>query len=126
MLEELRQKPKSVRNQYAFWGALFLTFAIGAVWVVALSVRFGGEPVVPNEIKENSGAFSQFYDEATANLSEIFSTIKNPPTDAETAVETASSSEDASTSTVEAEEKSSGKAIQIVTSSSTASTTKSE
>ena len=126
MLEELRKKPKSLRNQYAFWGALLLTLVIGAVWVVALSVRFGSEPVVPTEIKENSGAFSQFYKEATANLSEIFSTIKNPPTDSEATTETASSSENVTTSTVEEEEKPSGKAIQIVTSSSTASTTKSE
>lgn len=129
MLENLRQKPKSVRAQYAFWGAFSLTAIIAAVWLVSLSVRFDDMAAVPEETKENAGAFSQFYKEATENLSNVFSTLKNPPADGETATTstaTATTTENAAASTEKKEEKMPGRPVQIVTSSSSASTSKSD
>lgn len=127
MLEELRKKPKAVRAQYAFWIAFLVTGAIAAVWLLSLSVRLDGTSTIPEEAKEHSGAFSQFYDEATANLTEIFSAIKSAPTEEEPATSSEPEAPDnSSTSSTPAEPKPSGKTIQIVTSSSSASSAKSE
>lgn len=39
-LDNLRQKPKAVRNQYALGFALTLTLIIGGVWSLSLPARF--------------------------------------------------------------------------------------
>ncbi len=64
MLEKLLKKPKSTREQYAFWGAVSTTGVIGLVWFLALSVDFkDGGPFDVDEGQQTASAFSQFFGE---------------------------------------------------------------
>ena len=77
MLDELRQKPKAVRNRYAFWGAFLVTSLIALVWVVSLSVKFGAnEPEPKSEKQASGGAFSQFLREAKDNFNTAVDTFE--------------------------------------------------
>lgn len=68
----MRKKPKAVRKSYAFWGAVLLTMLLSSIWLLSLSVRFqdlGNEAV---DEDTQSGAYSQFFDEARGNFLEVF------------------------------------------------------
>ncbi|OGG41630.1 hypothetical protein A2837_00590 [Candidatus Kaiserbacteria bacterium RIFCSPHIGHO2_01_FULL_46_22] len=61
MLEELRKKPKAVRNLYAFWGAVILTGLIALVWTLSLYAKFNKIDTPSfKEANDTTGAFSQF------------------------------------------------------------------
>ena len=77
MLEELRQKPKSVKERWAFWSAFILTLMIASVWLLSLSFQFrSAQNVVANAETENinsSGAFSRSFSDVKANISSAWS-----------------------------------------------------
>ncbi|MFT5037353.1 MAG: hypothetical protein ACI9VM_000933 [Candidatus Azotimanducaceae bacterium] len=75
-IENLRKKPKVVRNQYAFFGAAIFTLAIALVWAVSIPAKLatiGGES---EEDQDNKGAFSQFLSEAKDNFAAAFESVK--------------------------------------------------
>ena len=77
MLDELRQKPKSTREKWAFWGAFFLTFMIASIWLLSLSIQFRSvAEVVAIEEAQNinsNGAFSRSFSDIKANISSAWS-----------------------------------------------------
>lgn len=68
MLDELRNKPKLLKEAYAFWAAFAITGIIAIIWAVSFSIDLsqttgdesGGEKI-----------------ETTSAISEFFGTIKN-------------------------------------------------
>ncbi|OGG85704.1 hypothetical protein A2392_02795 [Candidatus Kaiserbacteria bacterium RIFOXYB1_FULL_46_14] len=75
MLEELRKKPKGIRNLYAFWGAAILTLVIGFVWVLSLSTKFDKIDTSSfKEVGDTTGAFSQFIKKTKLRFSNDTST----------------------------------------------------
>lgn len=76
-IEKTRKKPKEVKNQYAFFGAVGVTFVIAFFWSISLPshfANFGND--VENYENETSGAFSQFFEEAKNNFATIFQATK--------------------------------------------------
>lgn len=71
MLDELRKKPRILRENYAFWGALLLTGLVAVVWLVSMPFRFSDVDVlVESEPREEySGAMSNFFAGVKENLS---------------------------------------------------------
>lgn len=70
MLEELRKKPRSVKNLYAFWAAVLFTGVIGGIWLLGLLVKFSTVEQTPlQNIEKTSGAFSQFIDKTKQRFS---------------------------------------------------------
>lgn len=75
MLEELRKKPKGIRNLYAFWGAAILTVIIGGVWLLSLSTKFDKIDTSSfKEVGDSTGAFSQFIKKTKLRFSNDTST----------------------------------------------------
>ena len=102
-LDELRKKPKSTRDQYAFLGAIGITSVIAVIWLVSLSVQFSSETqIVRSETEATSGAFSRVFSDAKTQIAEVFSTLR-PPQESESqsefATSTASTSEDKTATT---------------------------
>lgn len=54
-LEELRKRPKAIRNSYAFGVALSVTLLVAVVWAVSLPSRFTLESEVATEQPTDSG-----------------------------------------------------------------------
>ncbi len=97
MLEKLLKKPKSTREQYAFWGAVSTTGVIGLVWFLALSVDFkDGGPFDVDEGQQTASAFSQFFDELREDFLERQPLQEEvPPVDGEEVeINTATSSDE--------------------------------
>jgi hypothetical protein len=74
-LNELRHKPKRVKDQIAFLGASVVTGCIALVWLVSLQAQ---EVVaVPEDsiesLEESRGAFAQFFGTARTQLANVFS-----------------------------------------------------
>lgn len=67
-IENARKKPKTVRNQYAFFGAVILTSCIGLIWVATLPGRFANLDLAETETEETTGAFAQFLSNAKQNM----------------------------------------------------------
>jgi len=59
-IERTRKKPRAVRDQYAFMGAIAITGIIALGWLVTLPIRFDGVTLEMDSIEESRGAFSQF------------------------------------------------------------------
>jgi len=86
MLQELRKKPKNVREKYAFWGAFLVTAVIAIVWGISLSVQLGvfQETTLSEETiqkPESSGAFSRSFSDVKDNVAGAWSAFT---TDSET------------------------------------------
>lgn len=77
-LERMQQKPKSAREQYAFFGAVGFTLVIALVWVVSLPAKLSSiESRHTSESEyETSGAFSDVWSDAKANIANIFSSAR--------------------------------------------------
>ncbi|MCB9818645.1 hypothetical protein H6788_00480 [Candidatus Nomurabacteria bacterium] len=71
MLDDLRKKSPSIKEAYAFWGALLLTVLIGAIWLIVLSVNLSQNEAFAEleEGKERAGAFAQFFGQIKDNVS---------------------------------------------------------
>lgn len=75
-IEELRKKPKAVRNQYAFTIALSLTLLIVAVWAISLPARLSfEEPVIAKEA-DTGPSFTEQLTEVSTFLGEGIGEIK--------------------------------------------------
>lgn len=78
MLDELRQKPKDVREKYAFWGAFSITAVIALVWGLSLSIHMSAtgtnvatedKPIKP----ESAGAFSRSFSDIKSSAASAWS-----------------------------------------------------
>ena len=73
-LDTLRQQPKSIKNQYAFGGAVIVTSVIALLWAVALpDVLSSRAPEVAAEAEDQAGLTSEFFAEVGAGMANIFS-----------------------------------------------------
>lgn len=126
MLEKLLKKPKSTREQYAFWGAVSTTGVIGLVWFMVLSINFkDGGPFSVDESQQTASAFSQFFSELKSDFLKTQSAeveeIKNAGKGEEVNVATSSSASEVKQATSSSPVNvatSSPRLIQVGTSSS--------
>lgn len=71
-LERMRRKPKAARQRLAFFGAAGVTTVVALFWLVAVSVQFrAADTVVVTPVSDSSGAFSQFFSDATDNFAAV-------------------------------------------------------
>ena len=75
MFNQIRRKPKGVRQQYAFWYAAGITGMIALVWGVSLQYRFDESMFASADEEAYSGAFSQFLSDAKENFANVFSAV---------------------------------------------------
>jgi hypothetical protein len=75
-LDRLRQKPKTVRDKAAFFGAAAVTGLIAFGWVTTLPGHFATIDSKDSPEKEAVGAFSKFFSEAKANLASAIVSTK--------------------------------------------------
>ncbi len=84
-IDRLRQKPKAVRDQYAFFAAAGIAGVIAMIWVATLPNHFARmvEPTTGPE-QEAVGAFKRFFTDAKLNLGAIVTStlIKSTSTEA--------------------------------------------
>jgi len=82
LLRNIRQKPKAVREQYAFWIACTLTSLVAIVWVTTLISPFGS-PETPGEVTvSESDTLSNFMDVAQNQINTARQEVQNIlPTD---------------------------------------------
>lgn len=107
MLEELRKKPKGLKEAYAFWGAAIFTGLVAIVWLASLPVRFSAIDTaeqVENQAETNS-AFSQFFGQLKENITGTWQQNKEALEDLSgvnqvTATSTAATSSVSSTSSI--------------------------
>ncbi len=67
MLDELRKKPRGLKEAYAFWGAFTFTGMITAVWLASIPLRFSDTEV--EGTTQTAGALSQFFEQMKTNIS---------------------------------------------------------
>jgi hypothetical protein len=73
MLEELRKKPRALKEAYALWGSLALTALVALVWTVSLPTRFSETDALQvSGETQAAGAFSQFLNQIKTNVSETW------------------------------------------------------
>ena len=59
-IEELRKKPKAVKDMYAVYGAVLVTLLVGGFWVMSLPTKFASFESNNEIIKEdNRGGFAR-------------------------------------------------------------------
>lgn len=77
-LDRQRKKPKVVRQQYAFWGAVGITGVIATFWLMSLPAHFaqlsGGQS---EEFEKQRGAFGKFWDDAKGTVAAVMEARKN-------------------------------------------------
>lgn len=80
-IESLRQQPKSVRDRYAFFTALGVTFLIAAVWAVSLPSRYASIAEVTSELpkSEEVGNFARVFGDIKSQLQASIASVKNTP-----------------------------------------------
>ncbi len=89
----IRQKPKEVRDQYAFGIAIAVTTAIAVPWLFNLSDRLNSASDQTTE--EGEAVFSSFFTEAgdrLSNVTDSFDSIREPSQSAAVASTTQESS----------------------------------
>lgn len=102
LIENIRQKPKQVKDQYAFYGAAMITFVIAVIWVVSLPVSFETTGKVEPDETERP-AFSIFFDQVKgqfAGLREDLQDVASSARQLETATVTDGVSVSSTTSVV--------------------------
>ncbi len=67
-IESLREKPKHVRNQYAFYGAFVVTGLILALWVVSVPSRFQTPEEMAEDVSNDEGGFTRAFDDIKSNF----------------------------------------------------------
>ncbi len=75
-IEELRKKPKAVRNQYAFSVALTVTLLILAVWAISLPARMSFEEPVVAEVPADEPSFGEQLTEISTYFGQGLEEIK--------------------------------------------------
>jgi|GEM_PF-4057195 len=87
MLDELRDKPKSVRERYALWGALGTTGVVGLIWLVTFYFNFQADLFSQND-HQSAGAFSSFFSDLGNDISESWNNNVIEPNTVNTATST--------------------------------------
>ena len=96
ILDNIRSKPKYVRDQYALGIAVFCTVAIGGVWSLSLPSRFAGDSqVAALASTTNAAPFTNFFTQLKHQFAGIKDGIKNVPVATTTKQTSASSTESA-------------------------------
>ena len=81
-LRNIRQKPKAVREQYAFWIACTLTSVVAIVWVTTRISPFESAEVPGEVTVVESDTFSNFMDVAQNKINTARQEVQNIlPTD---------------------------------------------
>lgn len=79
MLDELRQKPKNVREKYAFWGAFGITAVIAIFWGLSLSIKMNVPDTVVTEEKpvktQPAGAFARSFSDIKSSVASAWSSL---------------------------------------------------
>ena len=75
MFNNIRKNPKQVRQQVAFWYAIGLTSVVAFIWVISLQYRLDSAVIDENAVEKQTGAFSQFLNEARENFANAFSAL---------------------------------------------------
>ena len=134
-LDELRKKPKAVRDQYAFAGAFFITLIIATFWFLGLGVKWQtSDEVIIEEEPASKSAFGTFYREIKTKLGDAITSLKTDVDElreideTETATSSDSSSEISTSTDIviqssSTEPEKEGKLILIGTTSQSISTT---
>ncbi len=79
-LDNVRSKPKHVRDQYALGIAVFCTLAIGGVWSLSLPARFAGESnVAALASTTNAVPFANFFTQLKNQFSGMKEAINELP-----------------------------------------------
>ncbi len=68
----MRQKPKHVRSQWAFWSAAGATSALALVWLVYLPGKIDRIAAETDVVESPQGNFSRLFDSMKANISDSF------------------------------------------------------
>lgn len=83
-LDKLRQKNKSTKEQYAFFGAFLVTAFIAGIWVLSFTVdikafpaKIVSEDQAAEKVSDDFGrsAFGNFFSDAKANLASLVDSI---------------------------------------------------
>lgn len=94
ILDNLRSKPKHIREQYALGIAVASTLLIGGVWTLSLPARFAGEnQVAALASTTNAAPFSNFFSQLKHQFSGVKKTIDELPKGTSTPTSIASSTE---------------------------------
>lgn len=74
MLDELRNKPKLLKEAYAFWTAFIITGVIAIVWAISFSLDMGqtNESASGNEKIETTSAIYEFFGKIQSNFRETW------------------------------------------------------
>ncbi len=76
IIEQLREKPKTVRVQVAFLTALSVTAVIGLTWSTTLPARFEGMPAAGADVVAATTEPNGFFANARANLGQVISAFR--------------------------------------------------
>ena len=74
-LERIRQKPRAVRTQYAFFTSLMVTGLVAVVWLTSLPERFNQAEIATTESAESAQTFSEFSQVFSAARDTVANTI---------------------------------------------------
>lgn len=83
VFSSIRQKPKHVRDQYAFWIAAVVTVLVAVSWLVDLPGKLNPEQAPA----ESEPVFSSFFNEAGSRLSDVTESFSGLRTSTESADE---------------------------------------
>jgi len=94
ILDNIRSKPKPVRDQYALGIAVFCTLAIGGVWSLSLPSRFGDvQQVASLASSTNAAPFTNFFTQLKNQFSGVKEALDEFPKATTTPQSTASTTE---------------------------------
>ena len=80
-LDNLRQKPKAVRQRVAFLTALSFTLLVGGIWTLTLPARFSGESLSQSEgTKPFAGLWTGFRDQFSNLRQQAGAIVSTMPT----------------------------------------------
>ncbi|MBY0537857.1 hypothetical protein K2P47_00475 [Patescibacteria group bacterium] len=80
ILDNIRQKPKHIRDQYALGIAIMCTLMIGGVWSLSLPARFGGDSqVAALASTTNAVPFANFFTQLKNQFSGFSEAIDELP-----------------------------------------------
>lgn len=75
-LENLRRKPKAVRNRYAFYVAVTVTIFVVSGWAVTVPTRFDSEAFTNQQRDNNNGSFSRALADIQNQMSTVVSSLQ--------------------------------------------------
>ena len=79
LLEKIKKKPKPVRDQYAFYGALGVTAIIATVWAISIpaSLERLGQPEMVEQEESGSSAFSTLIEQGKEQFATVREAVKS-------------------------------------------------